>query len=312
MYLWLILILPLIFLSHFYLFKHSKKKAMKFANFEVMKRVTGRRILTKNIPLLILRLLIVLLAILAVAGAVLWYPGNSNNNEFMLAIDTSASMLTEDIEPTRLEAAKEHAINFVNTLESDTKIGIVTFSGVTQINQIPTRDKELVKKKIEGINIMEAGGTDLPGAIITSTNLLVTSKKGKTIIILSDGSSTIGAYLDDAVTEALEYAQNNHVIIHTIGTGTDEEQPLGYIPEYYNLTSVYNENNLKMISNQTQGKYYQGIDNQKILEAFKAIEDDSERAIISLDLSFGLILTALILLFIEWGLINTRFRRMPK
>jgi len=242
---------------------------------------------------------------------VLWYESDSNKNDFVIAIDTSASMSAEDLVPTRLEAAKEDAIRFVDIMQTDSKIGLVTFSGVTFVNQILTKKHFEVTEAIKKIDIVRAGGTDLPGAIITSTNLLVNSDRGKTIILLSDGSSTAGTFLEDSVKQAIAYALDNHVLIHTIGTGTETDEPIGYIPEYYNISAVYNEEILQDISTSTGGNYYHAADNQLLLEAFKNLEEESERAILHLNLSFGLMMLATIMLLFEWGLINTRFRRIP-
>ncbi|MBU1202263.1 MAG: VWA domain-containing protein [Nanoarchaeota archaeon] len=311
LYLWLLLSIPVVVISHFYLLRYSKKKAMKFANFETIKRVTGKSLLTKNLTVLTIRIFILLFVILAVSGSVLWYEGKTNNHNFIIAIDTSASMLTKDIHPNRLEAAKEYATRFLTSLKTDAKVGLITFSAVTFVNQVPTTNKNDIKKAIQEIKVAEAGGTDIPGAIITGTNLLATSDKGKTIILLSDGSSTIGTFLEDSIRQAVEYAQNDHVIIHTIGTGTKKENPIGYLPEYYNVTSVYNEQALQDISNKTGGTYFPGAAAQQIDDAFKTISEDADKAYLNINLSPWLMIIAVILLFIEWGLINTRFRKIP-
>jgi hypothetical protein len=50
-YLWLLLIVPALILTHFYGLKFSRKKAIKFANFEALSRVTGGHKLSMNLPL---------------------------------------------------------------------------------------------------------------------------------------------------------------------------------------------------------------------------------------------------------------------
>ena len=59
-YLWFLISIPLMILTHFYLLRQSKKKAMKFANFETIKRITGKKLITKNISMLVLRSFILL------------------------------------------------------------------------------------------------------------------------------------------------------------------------------------------------------------------------------------------------------------
>jgi len=309
-YLWYLLSIPLLIYTHFYLLRHTKAKAMKFANFEALKRVTGERLITKNIIILIIRVLILTCIIIAASGAVFWYEGRVNENDFVIAIDISASMAAQDVEPTRLEAAKRAASDFINNLKSKSSIGIVSFSGTTFIDSVLIDNKDSLKKTIENIDIAKVGGTDIAGAIITSTNLLLNSDKGKTIVMISDGSNTAGAFIEDSIKNSIDYASKNHVVVHTIGVGS-ETGPIGYLPEYYNISAVYNENVLKQISNQTNGYYFKAMNQDELKQAYKDISKAAKKGFIPVKLSYGLMLVALILLFLEWGLISTRFRRIP-
>jgi len=309
-YLWYLLSIPLLIYTHFYFFRHAKSKAMKFANFEALKRVTGEKLITKNISILLIRSLILICVILAASGAVFWHEGNVNDNDFVIAIDASASMAAQDVVPTRLEAAKQTAIDFVNNMKSKSSIGVISFSGTTFIEITPIDNKESLKKTIENIEIAKIGGTDIAGAIITGTNLLLNSQKGKTIILITDGSNTVGAFIADSVKNSIDYAVKSHVIIHTIGVGS-ESGPIGYLPEYYNISAVYSENTLIEISNSTQGNYYKAMNTDELSQAYQDISQKSTKGLIPVKLSYGLMLIALLLLFIEWGLISTRFRRIP-
>ncbi|MFC2161846.1 VWA domain-containing protein [Acidobacteriota bacterium] len=309
-YLWYLLAIPFLVYTHFYLFRHSKLKAMKFANFEALKRVTGKKLITKNILILCLRVLVLTSIIFAASGTVFWYEGSVNENDFVIAIDTSASMAAQDIQPTRLEAAKKTAIEFIDKLKSKSNIGVVSFAGTTFIDTVPIDNKESLKKIIEKIDISKTGGTDISGAIITSTNLLLNSEKGKSIILITDGSNTVGAFIKDSIKNSVDYAVNNHVIIHSIGVGSDTG-PIGYLPEFYNISAVFNENVLTNISNATGGNYFVALNNDALIEAYSEISMAAMKGFISIKLSHGLMLIALILLFLEWGLISTRFRKIP-
>jgi Ca-activated chloride channel homolog len=309
-YLWLLLSLPLLVITHFILLKHTKKRAMKFANFEAMSRVAGTTLLTKNMPILILRLCTILLLVFAAAGTTYWYMGQANRNDFILAIDNSASMTAEDFDPNRLEAAKMAASDFLNSLTSKTEISLVTFSGATFVEQMPTSDFDLIRKKIDLIDIAPAGGTDISSAIITGTNVMINSKKQKAIILLTDGSNTAGPFVENIVQRGIDYAKKHHVIIYTVGIGSNQTA-LGYVPEGMNIIAVYDEETLKQIANQTGGKYYRAYNDEGLKEAFKMIDENSEQGYLSFDLSFICLSVAIMLVFIEWGLINTRFRSIP-
>ena len=309
-FLWYLLSIPLLIYTHFYLFRHAKVKAMQFANFEALKRVTGERLITKNIIILTLRVLTLTCVIMAATGAVFWYEGMVNENDFVIAIDVSASMTAQDVLPTRFDAAKNAALEFVDKLESKSNIGIITFSGTTLIETTLIDNKATVKKTIENLEITKTGGTDISGAIITGTNILLSSEKGKAIILITDGSNTVGAFIEGSVENSIEYAQKNHVIVHAIGVGS-ESGPTGYLPEYYNISAMYNENTLLKISNSTGGYYFKAMDEATMSQAYKEISKAASKGFIPMKLSHGLILTVLILLFLEWGLISTRFRRIP-
>ncbi len=309
-YLWLLFSLPVLVITHFMLFKHIKKKAMKFANFEAMSRVIGLTFTTKNMSILYLRLCIIFFLIFAAAGTTLWYRGKTNANDIILVIDASASMTATDFEPNRLEAAKKVAIEFVDSLDARTEIGLVTFAGVAFIEQMPTANLNLVKQKIDGIQIMASGGTDLSSAMITSTNMLLKSRKGKAVILLTDGSNTAGSFVDNVVERGAYYAKRNQVIVYTIGIGSDSVLA-GYLPKELGIPSFFDEANLKTIANITEGKYYRAENIEDLRQAYSDIGMKAHESYISLDLSFIFMVLALLLVFIEWGLINTKFRALP-
>jgi Ca-activated chloride channel family protein len=309
-YLWYLLSIPLMIYTHFYLLKRSKAKAMKFANFEAIKRITGKNLMTRNIAVLIIRVLVIICVIFAASGTVFWHDGSVNDNDFIIAIDVSASMTAQDVLPTRLDAAKKTAIDFINNLKSSSNIGIESFAGTVFIEASPMNNKNSLIKTIDNIQISKTGGTDIGGAIITGTNLLISSNKGKVIILITDGSNTLGAFIENSVQSSIDYANKNHVVIHTIGIGS-ESGPIGYLPEYYNVSAVYSENTLFKISNATHGYYYNAFNTTELKNAYKSMSDAAKKSVVPLKLSYGLMLIALLFLFIEWGFINTKFRKIP-
>jgi Ca-activated chloride channel homolog len=309
-YLWYLLAIPLLIYTHFYLLRHTRTRGLKFANFEALKRVTGEKIITKNITILVIRILLLSCIILAVAGTTIWYEGYVNKNDFVIAIDNSASMAAQDMQPTRLAAAKEAAKDIVLGLKSESNIAIISFSGTTFIDGGLISNKDTIIKTIDAIEVAKTGGTDIPGALITATNILAPSEKGKTIIIFTDGSNTVSAFISESLKNSLDYVQQNHIVVNAVGIGS-ETGPIGYLPEYYNVSAVYNENTLLQISNATAGLYFK-VENKESLDRAKAdIAKASDKAMIPIHLNYGLMLIVLGGLFIEWGLISTRFRKIP-
>ena len=309
-YLWYLLSIPLLVYTHFYLLRHTKQKAMKFANFDAIRRVTGEKLITRNLTVLTIRCILIACIILSVAGTTFWYEGYVSQNDFVIAIDTSASMAAQDIAPSRLEAAKQYAVDLVNGLGSKSSYAVLSFAGTTFIETNLIDNKDTITKTIGSLQPSQTGGTDIPGAIITGTNMLLASPKGKTIVIITDGSSTISAFLTESLKNSLDYARQNQVVVHAIGIGS-ESGPIGYLPQYYNISAVYNENTLFDIANATRGKYLHILKNEDVEQAKQELAGASEQALVPVPLTYGLMLAALGIMFLEWGFISTRFRRIP-
>ncbi len=309
-YLWYLISLPLLVITHFLSLKSAKRKAMKFANFKALKRIAGKKIITRNLWVLILRLTIFCFLIFAASGIHYSYQTERSDNNYVIALDVSSSMSARDISPTRIEASKLHAKKFVDSLDSKTQVGIVTFSGVTLIEQIMTDEKDVIKEIITDIEAVKAGGTDIPGAIITGTNMLLADPgRGRVIILITDGSSTLGNFIDRSMDQATSYAKDNYVTIHSLGIGS-ESGPIGYLPEYYNISATYNEELLFSVANSTGGVFAQAKNNEEIPAAINKLVESKNDSFTTVRLDLGSLIIGILLLFVEWGLINSRYRRI--
>jgi len=297
-YLLFLIAIPLLIFVHFYSLKYGRKQALKFANFEAIRRVTGEHIVSKNVLLLLMRIATVVFLVLAVTGTKIWYTGSTAEYDMVLAIDASSSMLAEDYKPNRLEATKAALLMFLDNLPGKIKVGLVSFSGASFIHTMPTTDIEKVKEEIAKLEIQKLGGTDLGTAIITSANIL--PKEGpKVIVLLTDGQSNIGISPEDA----LDYIKDYKVIIHTIGIGTHEGGVISDIGAAFRL----DEETLKEIAARTGGQYFRPIDEQSLRDTFMQISQFKEKPL-SIDISLYLLFAALVFLMIEWGLISTKYK----
>lgn len=301
-YLWLLLSIPLLVIIHFVTMRAVKSKALKFANFEAISRVTGRQIIPNNIGLLIMRIAIILLVVLAISRTTVSYVGQESDFNFVIAIDASSSMTATDIEPNRLEAAKEEALNFISSISGKSKIGAISFSGSSFIRQGLSDDLILVRNAISKMNIETIGGTDLGEAIVTSTNLLLQGEKAKVLILLTDGRSNVGVPLEDAI----EYASLNDVIVYTIGIGTEEGGKIAGLEAISRL----DEESLKTIAISTGGKYFAARDKESLRNAYNEIASSTKKRI-STELTALFTLLILILLILEWALANSKYRILP-
>lgn len=298
-YLFLLIAVPLFIFIHFYTLTHTRRTALKFANFDAIRRATGGETVSKNILLLIARVLIITFLVFAVTGTTIWYTGLSAKYDMVLAIDSSSSMLADDYTPNRLEAAKNAAALFVDRITGDVKVGLVAFSGAAFIEQDSTQDLDLVKQKISELQIQELGGTDLGQAIVTSANILQASTGPKAIVLLTDGRSNVG--IDPM--DALERLKNENLMVYTIGIGTTGGGAIEGVAAAFTL----DDETLKEIAESTGGQYFQATDVKALEDAFYKIAQLQKKKL-KLEISPYLLLLSFILLFIEWGLISTKYR----
>ena len=141
----------------------------------------------------------------------------------IVAIDTSASMQADDVEPNRMQAAREAAEQFVDELPEEVNVGLVTFAGSASVLSPPTTDHDAVKDALGGLRMAER--TAIGEAVFTSLDQIATMNRdgsGETvparIVLLSDGSNTSGRTPSDAATAATEAG----VPVSTIAYGTPE------------------------------------------------------------------------------------------
>jgi Ca-activated chloride channel family protein len=315
-YLWTLLLIPFIILTHIFTLRHIRTAALKFSNFEAVERVSEGEFLgkpyrglfkNKNIFLLFLRLIVYTLLILSVTGTTVWYTGKASDFDFVLAIDTSTSMLADDFNASRLEAAKEAATIFIDSVIGKSNIGVVSFASTVFVDKEPISDKGEIKKIINQLDIKESGGTNIGDTLITSANLLVIEepkkdKQSKVIILLTDGQSNTGTPIDIST----EYVKAREIIVYTIGMGTEEGGKLFGL----DIISKLDEDSLKNIAEKTNGKYFRA-ESKKVLEnAFKEIALFTEKTI-SFDISWILLIIGLFLLALEWVLVHTVYKTLP-
>lgn len=294
--------MPAILLVHFVSLRKIKRKAMLFANYQAMEKIFGKKILSKNYPLLFIRVLILLFLIFSVAGMTIVYEGYVTNIDFVLAIDASASMLAQDYTPDRLAAAKDAALLFVDSVPGETKTGVLSFAGAGFVKQELTSDKEKIKSAIKSVDVELAGGTAIGDAAISSVNLLLGGQRNRVIILLTDGQNNIGPSID----EALAYAKRHNVKIDTIGIGTEE----GGIVANTSIVTGLDAKTLEMIASQTGGKYYRAGNKSELESAYKEIASSTMQEI-SLDISSYLMLVALAMFLVELVMVNTKYRTIP-
>ena len=290
--------IPIVILIHFLSIKSSKSVALRFANFEAISRIKGVDFFSKNLTILLVSSILVSLMIMSLAGLTIKVERQASEFSYIIAIDSSESMGANDFYPNRLAAAKEVASNFVDSSSFGSRIGIVSFSGNALIEQTVTDDKMLIKGAINRINITSIGGTDISETVVTSINALF-AEESKSIIIISDGQLNTGS-----MNYAIDYANRNNVVIHTIGIGTLQGGNTSY------GFSRIDENSLKSMAYNTKGTYNLASNNDLLYTYINSIFTFKLKNV-PIDLSNYLLIAAIFVFIIEFLLINTKYRIYP-
>ena len=143
--------------------------------------------------------------------------------EVIVALDVSNSMLAEDIQPSRLERAKQAISRMVDRMEND-RVGLIVFAGDAYV-QIPiTSDYLAVKMFLPAIGpaIVPKQGTAIASAIDLAMNSFTPDdNRSKALIIITDGEN----HESDPVASARK-AHEQGITIHTIGIGKPEGVPI--------------------------------------------------------------------------------------
>lgn len=135
----------------------------------------------------------------------------------VLVTDVSRSMLAEDVQPSRLEAARDAAQRFLDEVPDEARVGAVAFSTEPHTVQAPTDDHSEIAALIDGL--AADGGTATGDALEAALKLVdgpADKRPPAAIVLLSDGETTTGR---DPV-EVARQARRLKIPIHTFALGT--------------------------------------------------------------------------------------------
>lgn len=196
--------------------------------------------------------------------------------DIALSVDISRSMDVNDLQPTRLEAAKEVAKSFVMGRPSD-RIGLVIFAGESFTLCPVTHDHQVLIQHINQLNSgMLASSTAIGMGLASAVNSLKSSTAAsKVIILMTDGVNEGGVIAPET---ALEIAKMYGITVYTIGVGTYGDAFLPLKDEFGNVISLQrlevtiDEELLKKIAAETNGKYFRATDNATLRRIYQEID----------------------------------------
>lgn len=201
----------------------------------------------------------------------------------MLAFDVSGSMSATDMQPTRMEAAKVAARDFVQRQPSTVQIGVVAFSDSGLAVQPPTNDQTLILASIDRLTPQR--GTSLGQGIlaalatldadeeqnvrrystlnVTPTPVPAGSNNSSAIVLLSDGENNA----NPAPQAAAQAAADRGVRIYTIGIGSVAGTTLEV--NGFSVHTQLDEALLKDVAQISQGMYYNAQNGEELRSIYQ-------------------------------------------
>ncbi|HEX2907873.1 MAG TPA: VWA domain-containing protein [Phototrophicaceae bacterium] len=283
----LLLLIPLFIWGYWRMQRQRRQLLAQYGNLTVTSGKAPRLFgLRRHLPpLFFLAALTIIIIALARPEAVVGVPRIEGT--VILTFDISGSMAAEDLEPTRLEAAKDAAADFVLRQPPTVQIGVVAFSDTGLAVQQPTYNQDDVLSAIRRLGPSQ--GTSLGNGMLISLNVIDTNGQEITnyyssltpeptlaptpvprgtytanaIVLLTDGENTV----DPDPLEAAQAAADRGVRVYTIGIGS----PTGTILniEGFNVFTQLNEPLLQQIAQRTGGNYFNAESREELLDIYQ-------------------------------------------
>jgi Ca-activated chloride channel family protein len=304
--LWLLVALPALSGMYFVLARRRATQTRRYIGLGLAQGASnaGPRF-AQHVPAILL-LSGVTALLLAFARPVFVSTVPSNQGTVVLLIDVSLSMAASDVPPTRLDAARAAALEFVKVQPRDVRIGVVAFGGHADVVQAPTTDRDAVISALHGLELQRftAIGNGLMGALLTidptadvpqgydifgagrmpaglhpfqplEPNMLqVRARKpvppgsylSAAIVLVGDGHGTLGV----PAVEAAKRVAAHGIRVFTIGVGTlygGVANVEGWPP----IHAEFDETTLEKIADVTRGDYFLARNADKVRRIYERL-----------------------------------------
>lgn len=256
---WLLVAVLGLLLAYVWLQRRRNKFALRYASVELVRTSVRARGWRRHVPPFFF------LASVAAMVAVLMQPTilvrePSDEAIVIVTLDVSASMWATDLYPNRMEAAKEAAQLFVDELPEKMRVGVVSFSETSYLNQVPTTNRQQVREAIK--KLQPRSGTAIGNGLMTSLDALYGGMGGELpltsrgtyapaiIVLLTDGENTDGPPPLEVVGQAVDRG----VRVYTIGIGSPQSTDVRVGTSV--LRARLDEDTLRELARLTDAKYY--------------------------------------------------------
>jgi Ca-activated chloride channel homolog len=303
--------IPLLVLAYAANSRRRERAAAAFASPALMPSVAPHRPRwRRHLPYALYGVAIAALA-LALARPEITVAVPDERASIVLASDTSGSMEATDVSPSRLLAAREAALGFVDDVPDDVRVGAVVFNHTVRAIESPTTQREPVRRALERPE--PRGGTATGEALAASLGALERRRAGArpvpaAIVLLSDGASTHGRQ----PLPVAEEAGRNDVPIYTVALGTDAGTIEVETESGTQQRRVPpDRETLRNLAEVSGGRYFEAEDSPSLNEVYERLGSQVTKRDEQREVSAAFAGTGALLLLVGGGLSLRWFRRLP-
>jgi Ca-activated chloride channel family protein len=290
-----LVVVPLL-LAAVYLLRQRRRHAyvVRFTDPDLIDTVAPRRPGARRHAVAVVYLAATALLVVAAARPAL-ATEVPNEPTVVLAFDTSISMEATDISPSRLAAAREAAHRFIQVVPAGVRVGLVAFDHTARVVIPPTTSKEVLDRAIDRLSLGE--GTAIGEAIYTSLDVLAADDSASgapaeaeqgagSIVLMSDGDTTVGRPEDDAAREA----RRRGVPVSTVAFGTDQGT---VIVDFVPVPVPVDREALRKIAETTGGTMFEAESAEEVVSVFEDLGEGVGTRTEPREITDGLALAAL-------------------
>ena len=295
--LYLLLLVPALIFFYWLVFRWKRQALARFGNLLLLEQLTPSYSRKRRIWKIVLIAAAVLFMALALArpqlGTVLEEVKREGVDIF-IAIDVSASMLAQDIPPSRLAKARHEVASLIDKLEGD-RVGLIAFAGEAFVQCPLTLDYGAAKIFLDVLepDLIPTPGTEVGKAVqLALASFEAAERKHKVLILITDGE-----HHGEDVMPIAEEAERQGLVIYTVGLGSPQGVPIpatdGAVSSGFKknrsgevVMTKLDELTLEKIALQTGGKYYRASSGEAELDRiYESISGMEKKELASLKFS---------------------------
>ena len=270
----ILIVIPLLVLAYIFASRRKNRRGMRFTNTSMLDVVVPKQSQWRRHLAVALSLLSLITLTAAFARPKTQVDVPRERATVVLVIDASLSMQATDVKPTRLDAAKEAAIEFVTRLPEKYNVSVVSMAGSAAVLVPPTTAHNTVENAIRSIRLQDS--TAIGEGIATGLAALRQAPKDPddpnsvapgAIVLLTDGKNTTGR----APLQAAADAKAAKVPVYTIAYGTEN----GYVDLDGKREPVpVDHEAMREIATMTGGRYFAAATAEELKTVYENIGSD--------------------------------------